>query len=149
MSAAHEIANLVYRYAEYVGAGDIDAVADLFAHAELSGSGQPEPAVGRAAVAALYTETFRRLAAAATGKLHAVTTNLQLDVDERAGTATGRSYFTLMRSGPAGRVQPVLAGRYADSFARVDGAWRFSRRHVIVDLVNDQAGPGYAELVEP
>ena len=28
-------------------------------------------------------------------------------------------------------MQAIIAGRYHDSFERVDGSWRFSKRHII------------------
>ena len=34
-------------------------------------------------------------------------------------------------------LQPIVTGRYRDRFARVDGAWRFARRHIIVDHVGE------------
>jgi hypothetical protein len=34
-------------------------------------------------------------------------------------------------------LQPIVAGRYLDRFARVDGAWRFAERRILVDLVGD------------
>jgi hypothetical protein len=33
-------------------------------------------------------------------------------------------------------LQPIIAGRYHDEFRR-DVQWRFTRRHMIVDLVGD------------
>jgi ketosteroid isomerase-like protein len=131
------IANLVYAYAERVGAGDIDGVADLFARATISGSGQPDPVRGRDAVAALYTRTFQQLDSASR-KVHPVTSNLVVELDDATGTATARSYFTVFQASEPGRLQPVLAGRYDNAFARTDGEWHFTRRHVTVDL----ASPG-------
>ncbi|HEV8297130.1 MAG TPA: hypothetical protein VGQ20_07535, partial [Acidimicrobiales bacterium] len=57
-----------------------------------------------------------------------------------------RSYFTVFQASQAGRLQPVLAGRYNDAFARTDGQWHFIRRHVTVDLVNTAAGSGVASI---
>lgn len=38
-SSEVEIANLVYRYAEYIDGGDFEAAADLFAHARSTAAG--------------------------------------------------------------------------------------------------------------
>jgi hypothetical protein len=34
-------------------------------------------------------------------------------------------------------LQVIVAGRYYDTFARVDGAWRFTVRRMYVDLRGD------------
>jgi hypothetical protein len=36
-------------------------------------------------------------------------------------------------------LQPVIAGRYRNSFALVDGGWRFSSVHIIIELMGDLA----------
>ena len=66
-----------------------------------------------------------------------LTTNLTVEVDEEAGTATARSYITVLQALPGFPLQPIFAGRYRDRFARVDGRWRWTRREVIGDLYGD------------
>jgi hypothetical protein len=34
-------------------------------------------------------------------------------------------------------LQPIVSGRYHDSFERRDGRWRFAERRVRTDLVGD------------
>jgi hypothetical protein len=34
-------------------------------------------------------------------------------------------------------LQPVIAGRYRHTYARVDGRWRIATMHIIIDLVGD------------
>jgi hypothetical protein len=66
-----------------------------------------------------------------------VTTNLILEVDEEAGRAAARTYWTVLQAVPGLPLQPILAGRYHDRFERRDGAWRFSERRYLIDLVGD------------
>ena len=67
-----------------------------------------------------------------------VTTNLLIEIDDAAGTATCRSYFTVLQEVPgSGRLQPITAGRYHDEFAEHDGSWRFTRRLIIRELDGD------------
>ncbi len=55
--------------------------------------------------------------------------------DEAAGTATCRSYYTVLQATPELPLQAVAAGRYHDRFERVDGEWRFSfRDYSLFDL---------------
>jgi hypothetical protein len=68
-------------------------------------------------------------------------------VDEEAGTAVSRSYFTALQALPDLALQPIVSGRYHDRFERRDGQWRFVERRVSTDLLGDvshhlrQAGP--------
>ncbi len=66
-----------------------------------------------------------------------MTTNLILDVDDANGTATARSYWTVLQAAPGLPLQPILAGRYHDRFRRRNGRWSFSERRYLVDLVGD------------
>ena len=66
-----------------------------------------------------------------------VTTNLILEVDENAGTAASRSYFTVLQQVGDAPLQPIVAGRYHDRFECVAGAWRFSERRIFIDLTGD------------
>jgi hypothetical protein len=66
-----------------------------------------------------------------------VTTNIAVEVDEAAGTAASRAYFTVLQAVPDLPLQPIAAGRYHDRFERRDGTWRFVERRVLLDLVGD------------
>lgn len=131
------ISDLVYRYAERIDAGDFAGLADLLAHAELVGEGMA-PVRGRDAVLAMYERTARRYPDDGTPKTKHVTTNLRVLVDPGGERAAARSYFTVFQAVPGElALQPVIAGRYEDEFERVDGEWRFARRHFTADLVGD------------
>ena len=135
--ARDEIAALVYAYAERIDAGDFDGVADLLADAEISAEGTDRAWRGRGEVLRLYESGTRRHADGTPRTKH-VTTNLVVEVDEAAGTATARSYYTVLQAVPGALVlQPIVAGRYRDRFEWVDGRWRFAGRHMVVDLVGD------------
>jgi hypothetical protein len=60
-----------------------------------------------------------------------------IEVDDEAGTAVSRSYFTALQALPDMALQPIVSGRYHDRFARRDGGWRFVERRVRTDLVGD------------
>jgi 3-phenylpropionate/cinnamic acid dioxygenase small subunit len=69
-----------------------------------------------------------------------VTTNVAIEVDEEAGTAVARSYFTVLQALPDLALQPIVSGRYRDRFERHEGRWRFVERRVQTDLVGDVSG---------
>jgi hypothetical protein len=138
MSAADLIAitNLIGSYAEAVADRDVDRVAELFRHGKVSAQGSPVVSRGRDEVRRTY------LAVASAGAdqgsaLHNVTTSLIIDIDDVAGTAACRSMFTVFQTTPGAGLVPVMAGRYRDRFARVDGQWHFTHRHILIDHSSD------------
>jgi len=137
--SAREIENLLYVYAERIDAGDLEGVAELFRHGRIRpGPDAPEEASaeGRDAVLAMY-RAATRLHEDGTPKTRHVTTNVILEVDESAGTALARSSYSVFQRTDALPLQPIIIGRYHDSFRRIDGRWWFDTRVMFVDLVGD------------
>ena len=132
--SAVAVGNLIARYAELIDAGDFDRVADLLGRAAVGADGSLLS--GRDAILALYTSTTRRYPDGTPGTKH-MTTNLQLDVDDSTGAARARSYWMVFQAVPGLPLQPILAGRYHDVFARDDGGWYFTERRYLIDLVGD------------
>lgn len=134
----NDIAELIYTYGELVDTGNFDEIGRLFAHAEITTEGFDEVRRGSAPVVAMYESTTRRFEDSGTTKTKHVMTNVIVQVDETAGTATSRSYFTVLQAVPGAlALQPIVAGRYRHRFERVDGVWWIAAMHIIVDLVGD------------
>ncbi|MBV8951660.1 MAG: nuclear transport factor 2 family protein [Actinobacteria bacterium] len=130
MDAADAIGKLIFEYASRIDAGDFDGVAQLFARGsflDFRGADQVRSCFENLVIR--YDD--------GTPRTKHVTTNLVVDVDEAGGTASARSYFTVLQSAPGAPLQIVVAGRYSDSFARADGEWWFDHRGVDTDLVGD------------
>lgn len=137
MSAARtEIEQLLYTYAERIDAGDFAGVGALFADGEIRAGADGPSFRGADAVRELYAASVR-LHADGTPRTKHVTTNVIVEVDEAAGTATARAYFTVLQQLDDFPLQTIVAGRYHDDFRRVDGAWRFHVRRMHVDLQGD------------
>jgi hypothetical protein len=137
--AAREIENLLHTYAERIDGGDLEGVADLFVHGRILASPDagPEGAiVGRAGVLKLYRASTRIYDDGSPHTKH-VTTNSIIEVEEGARAAAARSYFTVFQRLDDFPLQPIIAGRYRDTFKRIDGSWWFDTRIMIVDLVGD------------
>jgi len=66
-----------------------------------------------------------------------VATNIIIDLDGDTGTATARSYVTVLQATPGFALQTIAAGHYLDRFERRHGQWRFTERNVRIDLVGD------------
>jgi 3-phenylpropionate/cinnamic acid dioxygenase small subunit len=137
--AAREIENLLYTYAERMDAGDLEGLADLFAHGRIVAApgAPPEQTVeGRDRVLALYRASARLYDDGTPHTKH-VTTNAIIEVEDGAHSASARSYYTVFQQVDDLPLQPVIAGRYHDTFQRIDGRWWFDTRIILVDLVGD------------
>ena len=137
MTAANdrvEIEGLVYEYARRIDDGDFAGVGALFAEGSVCGPDGGPLATGAEAVEALYAATTRRYEDG-TPRSHHVTSNLAVQID--LSTATAQSYFTVFQATDDLNLQPVVAGRYEDTFARTGGGWRFERRVMHLRLVGD------------
>ncbi|GAB3210929.1 nuclear transport factor 2 family protein [Nocardia tengchongensis] len=128
------VTNLIAQYAELVDAGDFTGVGALFADAEFIGDGGSVR--GSAAVEAMFHAMVIRYDDG-TLRTHHVTTNIAIEFDEAAHTATTRSYFTVFQALPDLPLQAIAAGRYHDRFERLDGQWRFTERRVGIQLTGD------------
>ncbi|MGW1468218.1 nuclear transport factor 2 family protein [Streptomyces sp. NPDC002308] len=129
------VTNLIAEYAELVDTGNFAGVGELFADAVFIGSGAPVD--GRDGGVEKMLRSSVILYEDGTPRTHHATTNIAVEVDAEAGTATARSYVTVFQSLPGFPLQPVAAGRYGDRFERRNGRWRFTERRVRIHLVGD------------
>jgi ketosteroid isomerase-like protein len=134
-SDAEAVRALVVAYAERLDAGDLDGVAALFEDAVVRPAHSGAVLVGRDAVRRMYDPVI--LYEDGTPRTKHVLANHEVAVDEAAGTATSQCVFTVLGTRADGGLGPLLAGRYEDRFARVDGRWRFVERIIVPDLVGD------------
>jgi 3-phenylpropionate/cinnamic acid dioxygenase small subunit len=133
-SSHHAIENLIAAYAEFVDDGDFEAVAHLLADATFTGG------AGSVSGSAAIEKTLRDNLIVyddGTPRTKHLITNLAIEVDEQAGTAVARSYFTALQAVPGLSLQPIVSGRYYDRFECRAGQWRFVERRVQTDLVGD------------
>src|ERR1700722_10820413 len=133
-SSYRAIERLIATYAELVDDGDFAAVGRLLSDATFTGS--TGSVTGRGAIEKMLRDVVI-VYDDGTPRTKHVTTNLAIEVDEEAGTAVSRAYFTALQSLPDLALQPIVSGRYHDRFERRDGQWQFVERHVQTDLVGD------------
>ncbi|MXW60003.1 MAG: nuclear transport factor 2 family protein [Acidimicrobiia bacterium] len=139
VDSARQIENLMYTYAERIDAGNLEGVADLFANGQIVAS--PDAPVetvvaGRDEVLGMY-QGSTRLYPCGTPRTKHVTTNAIIEVDDDAGTASARSYYTVFQQLDDFPLQPIITGRYHDTFHRIDGEWWFDQRTMLVDQLGD------------
>lgn len=124
------IPRLMFRYAELIDSGDFAGVGELFSDGVIEVTETGGIYTGRDEVRSMYEDWVRIYPDNGTPHTKHTTTNLQLEVDDERGTASCRSYVMVLQSTDDLPLQPILSGRYFDSFDRVDGTWRFLRRRM-------------------
>jgi len=140
MTPSDEIRNLLFRYCEMIDSGDVEGLVELFADAVVSGFGSTREWRGRDEIRAMYSSGDRRERTSGGRATKHITTNALIEVDEEARTARSRSYWVLLVSTSADDpIRPILAGRYHDTFACIDGRWRFTKREYLVDLTGAES----------
>jgi 3-phenylpropionate/cinnamic acid dioxygenase small subunit len=137
MSAAHEaIRNLLGRYCDLMDAGDFAGLATLFASGRLADEHGKVFAGDPAAIEQMWVG--QTMVYNGSPRTRHVTANPIIEVDEDAGTATCRSTYVVFQGTESMPLQPIVSGRYVDSFRRDDnGAWGWAERRYAVDHVGD------------
>ncbi|MET4432977.1 nuclear transport factor 2 family protein [Mycolicibacterium sp. 624] len=130
LAARFAVTDLLYRYAELIDAGDFDGVGELLGRGNFMGVS------GASSIAKLFATTTRRFPDHGnTPRTRHLVQNPIVDVD--GDVATSRSTFCVVQGTETVPLQPIVVGRYADTFARDESGWYFTERKVDVELVGD------------
>jgi 3-phenylpropionate/cinnamic acid dioxygenase small subunit len=129
-SSVERLTAMIYDYAELFDTGQFDAFAAQFEHGVWHTAEPGAPAVRR------YIDE-RVVTYDGLPRTKHVTTNLVVEVDEEAGSATARSYVTVFQALADDGLRPIFSGRYRDRFERVDGEWLWRERRILNDLYGD------------
>ena len=130
--------NLLGHYCDLVDAADWDGVGALFASGRLATEDGTTFASGAQEVAAFYRGSVQLHDASPRTK-HLVS-NVVLALSDDGLTAQARSsYLVLQAVHDAGRLQPLVTGRYVDRFDRVEvgGDWTWRERRFAIDMAGD------------
>ena len=124
------ITELLYRYAELIDAGDFDGVGELLGRGNFMGVS------GAEAIAALFAKSTRRFPDHGnTPRTRHLVLNPIVELD--GDTAHARSTFCVVQQTDTVPLQPIVVGRYADTFACDDAGWYFTERIVDVQMVGN------------
>jgi 3-phenylpropionate/cinnamic acid dioxygenase small subunit len=137
MESRAQLENLLARYCRAYDDGDLDTYADLFSGSTISGMSTHDEIVAFHRDNIYWYDGVPRT--------RHVISNIELDIDEVAGTASGRCYVIVYQEAPQFPLQPILIGSYVDRFERAQDEWRFADRHFEPHLVGDisrHAHPG-------
>ena len=125
-----EITELLYPNSELIDAGDFDGVGNLLGRGNFMG------VAGAEAIAALFARSTRRFPDHGnTPRTRHLVLNPIVELD--GDTARARSTFCVVQQTDTVPLQPIVVGRYADTFARDDAGWYFTERVVDVQMVGN------------
>lgn len=136
MDSRDQILHLMNLYGFTIDTGDFDGFAELFALGEWTMEGGAS-AKGKAQLLAGMGDI--RVYDDGTPRTKHTTTNIDLAIDETAGTAKSQCYVTVFQQATDFPLQVIFSGHYFDDFARVDGVWNFKKRLIRYQLVGDMS----------
>lgn len=136
LSDGDQVRNLLGRYCERLDAGDFDGVGELFATGRLTTEDSVVLATGATEVAAFYRRGTRLHEGSPRTKHLVVDTVLEPAPDGSRIVARS-SYVVLQAVDGLLPLQPIIAGRYVDTFDRADDRWTWVERRFAVDLLGD------------
>ncbi|BBZ35052.1 nuclear transport factor 2 family protein [Mycolicibacterium confluentis] len=124
------ITDLLYRYAELIDAGDFDGVGVLLGRGSFMG------VAGAQSIADLFAGTTRRFPEFGnTPRTRHLVLNPIVEVD--GDVASARSTFCVVQQTSMVPLQPIVVGRYADTFSRDGDDWYFTARTVVIEMLGD------------
>lgn len=135
MNDDRKIENLIYHYAELIDAGEFEALAHLFDRGEIVAPSHNATIRGFEAIHAMYSRSTKRYGNGTPNTRH-ITSNVIVELTPNNG-ATARSSYVVMQSTARLHLQPIIIGRYHDSFMQEKGDWHFTQRIIHIDLEGD------------
>ncbi len=137
LASQREIEQQIYRIGHYLEVGDFENVAEILSHATLgadkigrrSFKGRDEIRDQYIRTNIVYPEGGRRT--------KEVYSNILVDIDLDAGTARSVTSFTVAQQVPDQPFELLVAGRYEDEWARIEGAWHCTDRYIVTQYHND------------
>lgn len=133
-----EIANLLYKYCEFIDSGDLVSASSLFKHAKLKMVTSTDLQNYKAMQALLQRVIV--IYPDGTPRTKHVLSNPIIHIDEENGTATSRSYYTVFQVTENIPLQVIATGRYFDKFEYANGNWHFSFRESQSDMLGNISG---------
>ena len=123
MSDKEKILSLLNRYSHTVDGGDIEGFAALYDKGAWYVADSPPNRGSKELLDNVGSKVI--IYEDGTPRTRHVNANIELEIDEKAGTATGQRYVTVLQQTHALPLQAIFSGHYHDVFAREEGEWHF------------------------
>jgi hypothetical protein len=139
LTAHREIEQKIYRMGYALEDGDFALVGHLLRHATFGADRIGRKVFqGEDAIRGQYERTNRIYPGhgRATRELYS---NVVIDIDVDAGTATSTTAYTVAQQIPDSE-EPfalLVAGRYEDTWSCIDGEWHWTDRYIVVQFKNN------------
>ena len=130
MSAENDILKLMNDYCFAIDSGDLVTFGRLLKHAEWLVEGVA-PGKESHSNLILYSD--------GTPRTKHTLSNISIDIDESANTATSHSYVTIFQQTDDFPLQAIFSGDYFDELECVDDVWRFSKREIRHCLIGNMS----------
>ncbi len=135
MSDKEEIMSLLNRYSHTVDGGDIDGFVALYDKGEWYVADTPPNRGSKAVFDNVLSKVI--IYADGTPRTRHVNSNIELQIDEKDGTAAGQRYVTVLQQTDSLPLQAIFSGHYHDEFVKENGKWRFAKTVIHRPLVGD------------
>jgi hypothetical protein len=162
----NEITQIMYKYHDCSNQARFEELGALFEHGTFQ-SVYPWSTEGHGIQrgAKEVTDLYRAMVQLRDGlpRVQFVLTNIMLDIDEENDSATSWSYYIALtgderswaqyngveeRDDRVSPIQVMSAGRYHDTFTRIDGKWWFAARVSYADFTGDRSRHNRQDPVE-
>jgi len=142
LEAHRQIEQKIYRMGYALENGDFELVGELLRHATFGADRLGRKIMkGSQAIRDQYTRTNITYPGQgrATREMY---TNVQIEIDLDAGTARSKTAYTVAQQipGTGARFELLVAGRYEDEWAVIEGEWEWTDRFIVVQFKNDLDG---------
>ncbi|MES0884427.1 nuclear transport factor 2 family protein [Roseibium sp. SCP14] len=134
MADRDEIAKLINHYSFTLDSGDMEGFAELFAKGEWGIEGDMHKGKDAIMNNVLSKVILRE---DGTPKTRHASTNVDIYVDEAAGTATCKRYGIVVQQTEDVPLQTIFSGDYYDEFIKENGDWRFVKCEIKRPFVGD------------
>lgn len=132
------IANLFYRYAEHIDAGELTATAELLKHCTIFDPYGNELAKGNEQILEMYRGLVRIYPDNNTPHTNHVLSNLIIEQPSNE-VIKARASFTVMQKMESEKIETIMCGQYRSLFRQVDGEWAFIEHRMYPKLIGDMS----------
>ena len=137
MDAYRAIEQLIYRYAEYVDSGDLEALARLFERGSVVSLPSGWSLCGYRALKDFYLKQIIVYPSTGTPCTAHCVTNVVIELNQHKHTAVARSQFVVRQALEGSAEQTIMSGRYSDQFNCDDAGWYFTQRKILPTYFGD------------
>ena len=131
------VEQLIYRYAEYIDSGDLEALARLFERGCVVSLPSGWLVAGYQSLKDFYLKQIIVYPSTGTPCTAHCVTNVVIEIDKKRNTAVARSQFVVRQALEGSVEQTIMSGRYSDQFSCDQDGWYFTQRKILPTYFGD------------